>query len=1053
MHGRRSIIKKRDDDEVTLTRPLNKRVSFSVSNQTRVFSVDSDESKQTTFGGDCSSVSLGEMSTLHDQQSSLHGTCLMDQESFQQRNLSKRLHSSNSTLDGLPDTSALMEMSLSSTPSQDRNDEDAGWLDDEEISDTEHSKGPLDGECTEVAAKDDDEESVIMTNVSDQETSGQSNAALKSEAVCPSLTPPEEPTRRKSSEQEDKTHPVELCDEKTGPVREELRKVAEGLLPAETRPDIYGIKAALQGRAERKRNNVNINPVHEYTFANNTITGIRFSNIMPDETMAEELSRRSPSSEENSKLYSINRNRADESRSESVYQSLPPPNLSSCIDPSETFIEKNPSANEASTADHSESADSLENSTCYDDLSKLNKSSHRNRSNTAYNAGTSLMQESVVTASMSIRNEFISFNCTDIETMNCTDVTEDNEHYEEDEHETATDDIEYHHQDDATRLNESQGSFAASTSAIISGCEELDEAQGPSRMENASILPIYEATSATVSDEEVRANDCQNVDETSALIGTEKRDETAGKRRTFILRTAEKCKEDPEISGSDKDTNDSRGSKDNSDDLQDRTCNDTLSQPGFDRQLDVSGVQPLDEIEAPLIECDPSNEWNHTETTFTKGRLSYRECDEAGKRDRLLKIGDRSALNQTKVGVGIANETYSIARSPEKPASRDDEVSLLHDEPEIPGFHDCTDIIFGSHFGETSGRTLSDRSGVSPFGTPLSQRTNLNNSIKPTSLATKQNFTEDQLLAEFPELFKGITMLSPKKLPPVTSPVKVHVKYGMDAAALKRTLVPEENTGYQENLRRQLDKMRSEQDGFKALLSRVNEFLVRAKPWPLINKAQLEEVAPHQDIYVECNFETRSASVRIDCRELPRGDVQGEIVDCTETDPHRSSGGLFALAPLVVTWTRRALVRNCEGTVWRASSWSDAELKIRSAIEVLEANWASFKGVEFWLKTDTALIAGKKRVSFGGVVWRCRQVRVFIDADLQVEFEVGQLEGDCNPKDFELKMDELHEAWMLGDDILNFRKRVNAVHTRTLELAAERTIEKFKNQRLEKFRK
>lgn len=56
--------------------------------------------------------------------------------------------------------------------------------------------------------------------------------------------------------------------------------------------------------------------------------------------------------------------------------------------------------------------------------------------------------------------------------------------------------------------------------------------------------------------------------------------------------------------------------------------------------------------------------------------------------------------------------------------------------------------------------------------------------------------------------------------------------------------------------------MRSEQDGFKALLSRVNEFLVRAKPWPLINKAQLEEVAPHQDIYVECNFETRSASVR-----------------------------------------------------------------------------------------------------------------------------------------------------------------------------------------------
>lgn len=275
------------------------------------------------------------------------------------------------------------------------------------------------------------------------------------------------------------------------------------------------------------------------------------------------------------------------------------------------------------------------------------------------------MQESVVTASMSIRNEFISFNCTDIETMNCTDVTEDNEHYEEDEHETATDDIEYHHQDDATRLNESQGSFAASTSAIISGCEELDEAQGPSRMENASILPIYEATSATVSDEEVRANDCQNVDETSALIGTEKRDETAGKRRTFILRTAEKCKEDPEISGSDKDTNDSRGSKDNSDDLQDRTCNDTLSQPGFDRQLDVSGVQPLDEIEAPLIECDPSNEWNHTETTFTKGRLSYRECDEAGKRDRLLKIGDRSALNQTKVGVGIANETYSIARSPE----------------------------------------------------------------------------------------------------------------------------------------------------------------------------------------------------------------------------------------------------------------------------------------------------------------------------------------------------------------------------------------------------
>lgn len=44
-------------------------------------------------------------------------------------------------------------------------------------------------------------------------------------------------------------------------------------------------------------------------------------------------------------------------------------------------------------------------------------------------------------------------------------------------------------------------------------------------------------------------------------------------------------------------------------------------------------------------------------------------------------------------------------------------------------------------------------------------------------------------------------MLSPKKLPPVTSPVKVHVKYGMDAAALKRTLVPEENTGYQENLR------------------------------------------------------------------------------------------------------------------------------------------------------------------------------------------------------------------------------------------------------------
>lgn len=54
---------------------------------------------------------------------------------------------------------------------------------------------------------------------------------------------------RTSSEHDDKTNLMELGDESTGVVRDELRKVAEELLPSQTKSelDIYGIKATLHG--------------------------------------------------------------------------------------------------------------------------------------------------------------------------------------------------------------------------------------------------------------------------------------------------------------------------------------------------------------------------------------------------------------------------------------------------------------------------------------------------------------------------------------------------------------------------------------------------------------------------------------------------------------------------------------------------------------------------------------------------------------------------------------------------------------------------------------
>lgn len=47
---------------------------------------------------------------------------------------------------------------------------------------------------------------------------------------------------------EEKTKPVELGDVSTGSVRDELRKIAEELLPSKADLDIYGIKSTLHGK-------------------------------------------------------------------------------------------------------------------------------------------------------------------------------------------------------------------------------------------------------------------------------------------------------------------------------------------------------------------------------------------------------------------------------------------------------------------------------------------------------------------------------------------------------------------------------------------------------------------------------------------------------------------------------------------------------------------------------------------------------------------------------------------------------------------------------------
>ncbi|OQR78184.1 hypothetical protein BIW11_06573 [Tropilaelaps mercedesae] len=277
----------------------------------------------------------------------------------------------------------------------------------------------------------------------------------------------------------------------------------------------------------------------------------------------------------------------------------------------------------------------------------------------------------------------------------------------------------------------------------------------------------------------------------------------------------------------------------------------------------------------------------------------------------------------------------------------------------------------------------------------------------------------------------------------------------MDSTALEEALIIEENKELKQNLRQELCDLHAVRDGFNELLLRLSQYLVRATAPPFIDPSKLEDVAPPQDTKVDTDFEEKTASVsyskhglplvEIACRELPNGAVQGLVLSPTETDLNGDTCGLWALAPLVVTWAKRSLVRNSDGVEWWAASWSEAEKRVISTIQLLETNWAPFNGIEHRLVSD--INTKKQRVSFEGLTWACRSVKVFIDADLQEELEVGPLEGDYNPKEFDLRKDELHAIWN-GDGMLTFLERIDKVHHKALEKAAAKTLEKFQAEQL-----
>ncbi|XP_003746350.1 uncharacterized protein LOC100899992 [Galendromus occidentalis] len=127
------------------------------------------------------------------------------------------------------------------------------------------------------------------------------------------------------------------------------------------------------------------------------------------------------------------------------------------------------------------------------------------------------------------------------------------------------------------------------------------------------------------------------------------------------------------------------------------------------------------------------------------------------------------------------------------------------------------------------------------------------------------------------------------------------------------------------------------------------------------------------------------------------------------------------------TWIRNALGGQ---STFKGRTWLEVQSKILSALQVIDNHFKAFESVQHrlrWCQTREQV--------YLNLMWRDRVVRAYISADLCEE-----LVPDDTATTLSFRQEDLQAAWR-GDGILNFRERINKVHRRNLEIAAEETLQ------------
>lgn len=256
---------------------------------------------------------------------------------------------------------------------------------------------------------------------------------------------------------------------------------------------------------------------------------------------------------------------------------------------------------------------------------------------------------------MSAAEESAELSCGGTETMNRTDGMEDGNHSDGSMEENAYDD--HSGEGDASQANmslepsvmtapscwENEGVSAASSAEMNRTSTSVNGGQS----EDATSCETLECSAA--SDDWVDKSEDQRDQKDVQPESMDQSDSLAKSEEGDILLDDDKPADEYE----------------SIDKVRDPTFNETLSQPGVDRQFDVSGVHKLDDSSSELLPSDQApvddrtNDSHPRDATFTKGRLSSRLSAVA---DGSLQCRGNDSSRRGRV-TDVVNKTYSVHES------------------------------------------------------------------------------------------------------------------------------------------------------------------------------------------------------------------------------------------------------------------------------------------------------------------------------------------------------------------------------------------------------